>query len=190
MSRKVKAVVVGDGAIGKTCLLWSYAKHEIPLDHVPTVFDNYVVPLHVRNEEVNLQLWDTAGQEDLGNIRVLSYTNTDVFLVCFSVVEPTSLANVQSMWLPEIKKFLKDPRIILVGLKTDLRNDPPTLLQLSQQGQKTIETADGRAKAAEIKAAGYMECSAMKREGVDEIFDFAVKTALKPRRRAKKCNVF
>jgi small GTP-binding protein len=182
MARKVKVVVVGDGAVGKTCLLWSYSKQEIPPDYVPTVFDNYVVKLQVNNEEVTLQLWDTAGQEDLENIRVLSYTNTDVFLVCFSVVEPTSLANVQSKWLPELRKYVKDPRFILVGTKKDLREDDATLLRLSQEGQKPIQPGDGRAKANEIKATGYQECSAMQQDGVKEVFDLALRTAMKPKK--------
>jgi small GTP-binding protein len=186
MARKVKVVVVGDGAVGKTCLLWSYSKQEIPPDYVPTVFDNYVVKLQVGTEDVTLQLWDTAGQEDLENIRVLSYTNTDVFLICFSVVEPTSLANVASKWLPELRKYVKDPRFILVGTKKDLRSDDATLLRLSQEGQKPVQTQDGKAAATEIKANCYLECSAMQQDGVKQIFDQALQVAMKPKK-AKGC---
>jgi small GTP-binding protein len=180
MARKVKVVVIGDGAVGKTCLLYTYSKQEFPQVYVPTVFDNHDVRLLVNNEEITLQLWDTAGQEDLGNMRVLSYTGTDVFLVCFSVVEPTSLANVQSVWLPELKKYVKDPRIVLVGRKKDLRSDDATLLRLSQEGQRPIQPSDGKAKATEIKAAAYQECSAMQQDGVKDIFELALRTALKP----------
>ena len=183
MAQKVKVVVVGDGAVGKTCLLWAYSRQEIPPDYVPTVFDNYVVKLQVNNQDVNLQLWDTAGQEDLENIRVLSYTNTDVFLVCFSVVDPTSLANVQSKWLVELKQYIKEPVVILVGTKTDLREDEAKLQELAQQGQKPVTAQEAKQKAAEIKAVGYLECSAMKQEGVKAIFDLALTTALKPKKK-------
>ena len=186
MAQKVKVVVVGDGAVGKTCLLWAYSRQEIPPDYVPTVFDNYVVKLQVNNQDVNLQLWDTAGQEDLENIRVLSYTNTDVFLVCFSVVEPTSLANVQTKWLVELKQYVKDPVCILVGTKTDLRADEATLQELAQKGQKPITPQDGEQKAREIRAVSYVECSAMKQEGVKKVFDLALTTALKPPAKKKK----
>jgi small GTP-binding protein len=186
-SVKVKVVVVGDGAVGKTCLLWSYSKQEIPPDYVPTVFDNYVVKLTVGDKEVNLQLWDTAGQEDLENIRVLSYTNTDVFLVCFSVCEPTSLANVQTKWLVELKNYVKDPVIILVGTKKDLRSDDATLQRLSAEGQKPVTPEQGKAKATEIKAVGYLECSAMQQDGVKAVFDLALNTAMKPKKAKSPC---
>ncbi|KAH0791183.1 Cdc42 [Histomonas meleagridis] len=180
MAQKIKVVVVGDGAVGKTCLLWAYSKKEIPPDYVPTVFDNYVVKLQVNGQDVNLQLWDTAGQEDLENIRVLSYTNTDIFLVCFSVVEPTSLTNVQTKWLTELKQYTKDPKIILVGTKKDLRNDEDTIAALEQNGQKPITPQQGKQKAQEIKAIDYAECSAMTQEGVKQVFDMALTAALRP----------
>ena len=39
--RNIKVVVVGDGAVGKTCLCSVFAKREFPADYVPTVFENY-----------------------------------------------------------------------------------------------------------------------------------------------------
>lgn len=44
--------------------------------------------------QVELALWDTAGQEDYDRLRPLSYPDTDVILMCFSVDSPDSLGNV------------------------------------------------------------------------------------------------
>jgi GTPase SAR1 family protein len=46
---------------------------------------------------------DTAGQEDYDRLRPLSYPQTDVFVLCFSIASPTSLENVASKWIPEIR---------------------------------------------------------------------------------------
>jgi small GTP-binding protein len=62
----------------------------------PSVFDNYTATVSVEGRTVSLGLWDTAGQEDYDRLRPLSYPQTDVFLVCFSLVSPASFENVKS----------------------------------------------------------------------------------------------
>lgn len=65
--QRVKLVVVGDGAVGKTSLLKTFADGVFPKKYVPTVFENYTKPLELNDgRKINLMLWDTAGQEDYG----------------------------------------------------------------------------------------------------------------------------
>ena len=56
-----KLVIVGDGACGKTCLLFAFTKDEFPDKYIPTVFENYVSDIEVEGKLVELALWDTAG---------------------------------------------------------------------------------------------------------------------------------
>jgi small GTP-binding protein len=76
----------------------------------------------VEDQQINLQLWDTAGQEDYKKLRPLSYPQTDVFMICFSVVSPTSLENVRNMWVPEVKEHCPNVPMVIVGVKSDLRD--------------------------------------------------------------------
>jgi small GTP-binding protein len=132
-----KLVVVGDGACGKTCLLIVFSKDEFPEVYVPTVFENYVADIEIDGKQIELALWDTAGQEDYDRLRPLSYPDTNVLLICFSIDSPDSLENVPEKWVPEVRHFCPNVPFVLVGCKMDLRNDPVTVADLKKMKQKT-----------------------------------------------------
>lgn len=177
----IKCVVVGDGAVGKTCLLMSYTTNAFPQDYIPTVFDNYSAIVMVDGNPVNLGLWDTAGQDDYDRLRPLSYPKTDVFLICFSIVHPDSFDNVRSKWNPEIRHHCPKAQTILVGTKTDLRTEKAELEKLKRKKQHPISYPQGLAMAKEIHAIKYLECSAKTQIGLKVVFDDAIRVSLHPR---------
>jgi len=187
-----KLVVVGDGTCGKTCLLVVFSNGTFPEVHVPTVFENYVTDVEIDGKLVELALWDTAGQEEYDRLRPLSYPDTHVILICFSVDNPDSLDNVQEKWISEVKHFCGALPIILVGCKKDLRNDPAIIDRLRRMNQRPVTTEQGMAVAERIGAKHYLECSAKTGEGVRSVFQHATRAALvsrihKPR---SKCHIF
>lgn len=194
MTKDIKFVVVGDGTVGKSCLLNVYATGQFPIDYVPTVFENLRKKTTYKNTDVNAHLWDTAGQEQLEAMRLLSYPKTDVFLLCFSVVEPHSFENITTLWIKEINDFLKNnpeekkPAFVLVGTKSDLRGDSNVLNQLAQQNMKPITQEQGKEKASQLLAIDYIETSALKNENVTALFEAAIEYVLFPPEKGC-CNV-
>ncbi|KAH9048092.1 signal transducer [Lactarius hengduanensis] len=165
---KRKIVVVGDGGCGKTCLLIVYAQNRFPEAYIPTVFENYVTNRQFDGKIIEIALWDTAGQEEYDRLRPLSYPESHVILIVFSVDFPVSLANVQDKWYPEVAHFCEGTPLILVATKTDLRRDDNTRRMLGAQGQKPVTPEQGAEVAQEI-GAKYIECSAKTGSGVQSM---------------------
>lgn len=180
-----KLVIVGDGACGKTCLLIVFSKDQFPEVYVPTVFENYVADIEVDGKQVELALWDTAGQEDYDRLRPLSYPDTDVILMCFGIDQPDSLENIPEKWTPEVKHFCPNVPIILVGNKKDLRNDPGTISELQKMKQETVKSDQGNDMKDKINAFSYLECSAKSKDGVREVFEIATRAALQTKKKKK-----
>ena len=181
-----KLVIVGDGACGKTCLLFAFTKDEFPDKYIPTVFENYVSDIEVDGKQVELALWDTAGQEDYDRLRPLSYPDTDVILMCFSVESHDSLENIQAKWVPEVHHFCPNVPFLLIATKKDLRSDP---VYKQQFKQSIVRPEEGRGMAEKVGAWAYLECSAKTREGVREVFDSATRAALQKKKGKSKCTV-
>ena len=189
----IKCVVVGDGAVGKTSLLISYTTNSFPGEYVPTIFDSYATNVLVDGKPINLGLWDTAGQEDYDRLRPLSYPQTDVFLMCFSVISPSSFENVRTKWYPEIQHHAPGVPFILVGTKLDLREDRDTLARLAEKRQQPVSSSDGQALAAELGAYRYIECSALTQANLKQVFDEAIRCVLeasaKPAKKKGGCRI-
>ena len=176
--QSIKLVVVGDGAVGKTCLLISYTSNSFPQEYVPTVFDNYSANVMVDDRTISLGLWDTAGQEDYDRLRPLSYPQTDVFLICYSIISPTSFSNVKTKWVPEVKHHCPDTKLVLVATKLDLREDPEQIKRLKEKDLAPVSQDQGEQLAKEIGAKKYCECSALTQKGLKEVFDEAIKSVI------------
>src|SRR3990167_4414994 len=161
----VKIVVVGDGGVGKTALLYSYTENKFKEDYLPTVFDNYSAGIDFNGRLLTLSLWDTAGQEEYARLRSLSYPETNIFFVCFDVTQEQSLENVKEIWHPEVTQHCPEAKILLIGTKADLRDN----FSITEAAAKSM---------ANYLGTRYCECSAKTQEGLHKVFETGLELTL------------
>nr|KAG5694601.1 hypothetical protein BaRGS_015014 [Batillaria attramentaria] len=173
----VHCAMLGDGMVGKTCLTLSYTQKVFTDNYTATVFENYPVPLKVGGEEFVISLFDTAGQSDYEGLRAYTYQESEVLVLCFSVCDRESFYSVVNSWVPEMKRHTKRKRpILLVGTQIDLRRGT----------EDEVSTEEGNRLANIIGADCYIECSARSREGLKQVFEHVVCSALKYRKKKSK----
>ncbi|KAL6105875.1 rhov [Pungitius sinensis] len=168
-------MLVGDGAVGKTSMITGYIFNGYNSDYRRTAFDVFTGLVHVDGVPTRIKLIDTAGQEEFGHLRALCYAHVDVFVLCFSLVHPVSLDNVASKWIPQIRAGNKTSPVLLVGTQSDLCHSADILVA---EAGRAVELARG------IRAQGYAECSALTRHSLKDVFDWAIRAAIKHRRTA------
>lgn len=118
---------------------------------------------------------------------MMNYNKTQVFLICFSLIAPETLESISAKWIPEITVPCPNVPIILIGTKLDLRDDHNTIEKLKQKGLAPVSQEQGKAKAKQIKAVKYIECSAMNRVGLNDVFEEAVRTVFYPDKQKEGC---
>jgi len=183
--QSIKIVVVGDGAVGKTSFLISFTMDAFPNEYVPTTFDNFNAVYEFEGANIFLGLWDTAGQQDFEKLRPISYKESDIYLMFFSVMNPTSLENIKLRWVDEIKAHSPTVPYFLVGTQIDERENEEAISDLKDRGKHPISTKEGKESAKEIGAIGYIEI-APKKMNFGTIFEDVIRYVINIRRCGKK----
>lgn len=145
-----KVVVVGDAACGKTTLLLSATRGAFP-EVIDTTSMQYTTRVKVGSKTTEFELYDTYGTDENQRQRVVLYPETEVFVLCYSIISPYSFDNVRTkvvqhlvaltsfQWLPEVSRYCDEKaKIVLVGTKSDLRNDEDALERLSRVQQCSL----------------------------------------------------
>jgi len=167
LEKNLKCIVVGDGNVGKTCLLVSYQTKQFnEMKWCPVLFKPFetyclnITSLNLFPEydrlNLNLTLCDTADLEEYESFRLLTYNNVDIVIICFSIVKPESFVNVKEKWLPEIQKYCPEAKLLLVGTKKDLKEDPAIVYNLKREGKSVISQNKAHKLIKEINAVNYI----------------------------------
>lgn len=183
MLDSIKCVLVGDSAVGKTSLLVRFTSETFPDDYRPTVYENTGVDVFMDGVQISLGLWDTSGSDAFKGIRPLSYQQADVVLMCYSVANHNSFLNLRNKWISEIRSHLPRIPVLVVATQTDQRDTGP-------YRSSCISPIDGKRLAQDVRAKGYVECSALSNRGVQQVFEYAVRTAVNQAKRQNRRKLF
>ena len=118
----------------------------------------------------------------------MMYSFADICLLCFSVSSRDSFENVKCKWLGELKELNPSIPFLLIGLKSDLREGG------GRGGMVSLEEA--MKVCGEIGAEKYLECSSLTQDGLSELLDQTVRTALehelkgKVKQKKNFCDIF
>lgn len=154
-----KVIMLGSGGVGKSALTLRYMYEEFVEDYEPTKADSYRKDIVLDGQNVQIDILDTAGQEDYAGIRDAYLRSGEGFLIVFSITDPESFSAIDDLREQIIRVKGGDVNIpsILVGNKLDL------------SGQRLVSTDLAQQRAAQWNIR-YIETSAKTKENVDHAF--------------------
>ncbi|XP_056287082.1 ras-related protein ralB-B-like isoform X1 [Pseudoliparis swirei] len=154
-----KVIMVGSGGVGKSALTLQFMYDEFVEDYEPTKADSYRKKVVLDGEDVQIDILDTAGQEDYAAIRDNYFRSGEGFLLLFSITEHESFT-ATAEFREQILRVKEEDSIpvLLVGNKSDLED------------RRQVSAEEGAAKASEWGGVQYVETSAKTRANVDKVF--------------------
>lgn len=182
IERKIKCIFLGDKGVGKTCLLLQlcYSSNKLSRKQVESFTSAYIANIDINGKIYQLELWDTESQEGKDAERQRNYPETEVFCLCFSLVDVESFRNVERRWYKEVKEFAAKAPIVLIGTKLDLRDEQKKRGKGDnrQRPADLVTQKEAKKMARKTGALKYIECSALKQRGHVDVLNEAVRAVI------------
>ena len=155
---KLKILLIGDTDVGKTSILLNYIEKKCPDTHVATIGVEYKVKKITTDKyNINLQIWDTAGEERFRSITKSFFRNTNGIIFVYDITSRKTFQNVKD-WIKDAEANESGFEKLIVGNKLDLASS------------RKVEEEELK-EFAEKKKMGYIQASAKTGENIDEAFD-------------------
>lgn len=154
-----KVIILGSGGVGKSALTLQFMYDEFVEDYEPTKADSYRKKVVLDGQEIQVDILDTAGQEDYAAIRDNYFRSGEAFLCVFSILEQESLNAIEELreQVLRVKNDDKTIPFLLVGNKIDLED-------------RRAVSQEAATKLAQQWGIPYIETSAKTRHNVDQVF--------------------
>ena len=160
--KQYKVVMLGSGAVGKSAITVQMVSGHFLSSYDPTIEDSYRTTINVNNQDIILNILDTAGQEEFYALRDQYMRSGDGYIIVFSITSVTSFLEVNA--IKEQLNIVLDVDdntlipIILVGNKCDLEE------------YRQVQSSDAQRLAEEWKVK-YFETSAKNKTNINKIFE-------------------
>lgn len=160
--KQYKIVMLGSGAVGKSAITVQMVSGHFLSSYDPTIEDSYRTTINVNNQDIILNILDTAGQEEFYALRDQYMRSGDGYIIVFSITSVTSFLEVNA--IKEQLNIVLDADnntlipIILVGNKCDLEE------------YRQVQSSDAQRLAEEWRVK-YFETSAKNKTNINRIFE-------------------
>ena len=181
---KVRVVLVGDLACGKTSLAVRQSQDLFIDYHCPTDYvEDFSTEVVTRKGRRSITILDTSPDH---SVRSLAYKCCDVVVVCFDLTDSSTLESVENKWLPELEENCHGVPFILVGCKRDEMCDGPEGCMCAGGACCDLSEKELIAFISRTGASAYIDCSALTGENIDAVFGLAAETTLSKRKKGAK----
>jgi len=158
-----KVIVIGDPAIGKTSLIRKFVKKQFEKDYLPTVGvsiskETIEMEINGRKVTINLLLWDLAGQPQFYLLHKVYYNGANGVILGFDLTRTHTYSNLKNWHKELIKDQLTDLPMVLVGNKSDLKDERKISVAHVEHMKELLNIQD------------YIETSALTGQNVGTLF--------------------
>jgi small GTP-binding protein len=120
---KIKIIVIGEHAVGKTSLTRKYVENEFMRDYRPTIGTNvFIKKIKIGDYRISVNVWDVAGQERFQNMRFAYYKGTQGVIIVGDLSRKQTFKQIAQFWAPDLYKYIpKSTPVIILANKSDLK---------------------------------------------------------------------
>ena len=159
MEKRVKFIIIGDKTVGKSCIINQFIEKQFINEYIPTIgSDKIMKEIEIEGKILNLEIWDTVGQEQYSAVNKIFIKNAQIALIVYDITNRKSFENLNN-WYNLIFEINKDSNVI-VGVtanKTDLYEN------------KVVDSEEGK-NFADEKKLSFFETSAKDYESIENVF--------------------
>ena len=172
---EIKIILLGNCGVGKTNIITRYVNNEFREDEIATLSSYYVTKkLVINNKKISANIWDTAGQEKYMSVTKMLIQETDILILCYSIVDEVSFKNLD-IWLNSVIEVIgEDFTLGILGNKSDLIEN------------EKISEEEGENYANEHNALFKLVSAKVDKVGVDKFFHSLIERYINDNERINK----